>query len=121
MAEGLFRKLADSSYEAHSAGTRPSQLNPLAVRAMTEIGIDISKQRSKDVAEYAGGAFDLVITVCDNARQSCPVFPGAVRRLHWPFPDPADATGSEDERMKVFRQVRKMIEARVRRFLTDGN
>ena len=121
MAEGLFRKLAGSAYEVHSAGTRPSVLHPMAVEAMAAIGIDISRQRSKDVAEYSGSAFDLVITVCDNARESCPVFPGATRRLHWPFTDPAEASGTEEERMQVFSRVRDEIESRIRRFLTAGD
>ena len=117
MAEGFLRALAGDTFEAHSAGTRPSTLNPLAVRVMREAGIDISHQRSKDVAEYLGSPIDLVITVCDNAREQCPIFPGAARREHWPFADPAEATGTDDERLNVFRRLRDEIAARIRGFI----
>ena len=89
---------------------------------MREIGIDISPHRSKSVDEFAGQAFDYVITVCDNANETCPVFPGTARRVHWPFDDPAAAQGSEDERKAVFRRVRDQIRARIAQFASrDGS
>ncbi|MEZ5333574.1 MAG: arsenate reductase ArsC [Thermoanaerobaculia bacterium] len=114
MAEGLLRHLAGGRVEVASAGTRPSTVHPLAVRAMAERGIDISGQRSKPVAEMAGREFDWVITVCDHAAESCPVFPGASRRLHWSLPDPAAVEGDEDERFDAFREVRGALEERFR-------
>jgi arsenate reductase (thioredoxin) len=120
MAEGLFRHLAGSTYKSHSAGTHPSTVNPLAINVMSEIGIDISHHRSKSINEFLGKPFDLVITVCDNAKESCPFFPGATKRLHWPFDDPAEAVGPEAERMKVFERVRDEIQARIIRFLKEG-
>jgi len=107
MAEGLLRSLSKSVVEAHSAGTHPSRVNPLAVEAMKEIGIDVSGHRSKSVEEFAGQRFDLVITVCDNAKESCPVFPGAPERLHWSYEDPAAVEGSREERLRAFRRVRE--------------
>src|ERR687893_1475059 len=89
MAEGLLRGMAGARFEVESAGTRPTGLRPEAVEAMRERGVDISGQRSKSVDEFAGEAFDYVITVCDNARDNCPVFPGATERIHWGFNDPA--------------------------------
>jgi len=117
MAEGLLRHIAGDRFEVFSAGTRPAGLNPGSVRAMQEIGIDIAGNRSKCVDEYAGRDFDYVITVCDSARQSCPVFPSAAVRLHWDLEDPAAARGSDDERMHVFRSIRDEIAGRIREFL----
>jgi arsenate reductase len=116
MAEGLLRHKAGNRFEVFSAGTHPTQVRPEAIVVMHEIGIDISPHRSKSVDEFAGLAFDYVITVCDNANETCPVFPGRARRLHWPFEDPAAAQGSEDERKAVFRRVRDQIRARVAEF-----
>jgi arsenate reductase len=118
MAEGLLRAFAGDRFEAHSAGTKPSTLNPLAVEAMRELGIDISAHRSKHVGDYGQSHFDHVITVCDNAKEQCPIFPGAVQRLHWSFEDPADAIGATEERLVVFRKVRDQIADRVRAFLS---
>ncbi len=115
MAEGLLRSLGGRAYEAFSAGTEPHGLNPMAVEAMGEIGIDISSQQPESVEAYRGNAFDHVITVCDYARETCPVLPGG-RQHHWSFDDPAAATGSRDERMAVFRRVRDEIAARLRQF-----
>ena len=109
MAEGLFRHLAGSEFEVYSAGTKPAQLRPEAVAVMREIGIDISGHRSKSVDEFIGQELDTVITVCGNADQVCPIFPGQVNRHHWPFFDPAKATGTTEEQLKVFRQVRDEI------------
>src|SRR6185503_11115722 len=99
MAEGLLRHLADDRYEVYSAGTQPKGLHPRSVEVMKELGIDISRQSSKDVATYTNDKFHYVITVCDRAKQHCPVFPGAAP-IHWGFDDPADA--SPDKQLEVF-------------------
>lgn len=117
MAEGLLRELGGESFDVESAGTTPVGLNPLAVEVMHETGIDISGQRSKSVAEFLGKRFDQVITVCDRAKESCPIFPGAPQTLHWSFDDPAEAQGGEEERKRVFRRVRDEIRHRIRLFL----
>jgi arsenate reductase len=101
--------------EAASAGTEPKGLHPLAVRVMAERGVDVSGQRSKPLSEVVDQAFDLVVTVCDRARQTCPVFPGA-RTLHWDLPDPASVDGPE-EALRLFREVRDELERRVRALL----
>jgi len=119
MAEGLLRQLAGARFEAASAGTHPAGLNPGAVQAMREIGIDISYHRSKKVDEFVGQPLDWVITVCDSAKESCPVFPGAVSRLHWSFQDPAAAAGSPQERQAVFRRVRDEIAERMGEFIKE--
>jgi arsenate reductase len=106
MAEGLLRTLGQGALEVFSAGTRPGMVRPEAIAVMAECGIDISAHRSKHVDEFSDRRFDYVITVCDNARESCPVFPGAPRRIHWSFPDPAAVEGSEAERLAAFRSVR---------------
>ena len=117
MAEGLLRHQAADRFEAASAGTSPAGLNPLAVRAMAEIGIDISSRKSKHIDSLAGQQFTQVITVCDNARETCPAFPATTQSLHWSFEDPAGAQGSDEERMKVFTRVRDEIDQKVRGFL----
>ncbi len=114
MAEGLLRALAGDHFEVFSAGSQPSIVNPLAVAAMDERGIDIRSQRSKHLREYLAQPFEYVITVCDNAAESCPIFPGPAQRIHWSFPDPAAAQGSEAERLASFRKVRDAIEAQLR-------
>lgn len=119
MAEGALRKLAGDRFEAASAGTSPTQINPNAVRVMAEIGIDISEQRSKSVVEMMGELFDYVVTVCDSAREACPVFPGGATKLHWSFDDPASAEGSEEDRLEVFRRVRDEVVSRIREFVVD--
>lgn len=106
MAEGLLRDIAPDRYEAFSAGLEAGSLRPEAVQVMNEIGIDLSGQRSKSVDEFAGQSFDLVITTCEEAREACPLFPGATRTLHWSFPDPAAAPGSPEEQLEAFRHVR---------------
>jgi arsenate reductase len=116
MAEGLLRHEAGKRFDVSSAGTHPTQVRPEAIAVMHEIGIDISGHRSKSVDEFAGQEFDYVITVCDNANETCPVFPGYAQRLHWPFEDPAAAQGSKDERIAVFRRVRDQIRARIAKF-----
>lgn len=117
MAEGLLRDLAGEQIDVASAGTQPSVVNPLAIAAMHERGIDISHHRSKHLSEFLDQPWDAVITVCDNAAETCPVFPGPVTRIHWGFPDPAAAEGSDDERLQAFRTVRDAIEARFRQWL----
>jgi arsenate reductase len=106
MAEGLLRHDAGDKFEVFSAGTKPSHVRPEAVAAMRELGIDISGHRSKSVDEFHGQSFDYVLTVCDNARESCPIFPGKSVRIHESFEDPAALEGSEEERLAVFRRVR---------------
>ena len=120
MAEGALRELGGNSFEASSAGTTPTRINPTAVRVMAEIAIDISAQRSKSVVEMMGEHFDYVVTVCDNARESCPVFPGGATKLHWSFDDPAAAAaGTEEEQLKVFRRVRDEIVSHIKEFVVD--
>ncbi len=119
MAEGLFRQAGGDRYEVFSAGTKPSQVRPEAIAAMREMGVDISGHRSKSVDEFAGQEMDLVITVCDNAKESCPVFPGRTQRLHWPFEDPAAVAGSEEQRLAAFRSIRDQIQRQIKVFL-DG-
>jgi arsenate reductase len=118
MAEGLLRHLAGDRFEVFSAGTKPTHVRPEAIAAMREIGIDISQHRSKSLDEFTGQDFEYVITVCDNARDACPAFPGAKHQLHWPFRDPAAAEGTDEERMAAFRQVRDQIAARLKEFVT---
>ncbi|HEX8634097.1 MAG TPA: arsenate reductase ArsC [Pyrinomonadaceae bacterium] len=116
MAEGLLRHDGGERFEVSSAGVSPSRVRPEAVEAMREAGIDISGQRSKSIEEFAGRAFDVVITVCDNAREQCPFFPAATRRIHWSFDDPAAAAGDREARLAVFRRVRDEIRARLAGF-----
>lgn len=117
MAEGLLRQLGGDRFEVFSAGTEATMVRPLAIRAMQELGIDISGQQSKTLARYLDQPFDQVITVCDQANEACPVFFGARERLHWSFPDPSQATGTEAEQLSVYRQVRDAIRARIEREL----
>jgi arsenate reductase len=117
MAEGLLRAFGGDSFEASSAGTEATRVRPLAIRAMAELGIDISRQESKTLERYVTEPFDAVITVCDQANETCPVFYGAENRLHWSFPDPSKAEGSEDEQLEVYRQVRDAIRERIEREL----
>ena len=119
MAEGLFRHEAGDAYEVFSAGTKPSPVRPEAIAVMNEIGIDISGHRSKSVDAFAGQEFDYVITVCSNANESCPVFPGRVSRLHWSFDDPSAASGGDEQRLLVFRRVRDEIRARIEAWLAQ--
>jgi arsenate reductase len=114
MAEGLLRALAPDRFDVASAGTEATRVHPLAIRAMDELGIDLRGHRSKTVDRLLAEPWDYVITVCDGANERCPVFPGRTTRLHWSFEDPSAATGSEDERLAVFRRVRDAIAARLR-------
>ncbi|MGO9274084.1 MAG: arsenate reductase ArsC [Terriglobia bacterium] len=119
MAEGLFRREGEGQYEVQSAGTKPSRVRPEAIAAMKEIGIDISGHRSKSVDEFVGQPFDYVVTVCDNARESCPVFPAGTERIHWSFEDPAIVQGSESERLAAFRSIRDKIHEHIRQFVLE--
>ncbi len=119
MAEGLLRHLASDRFEVRSAGVLPTQVRPEAIEVMREIGIDISHQRSKAVDDFVGREFDYVITVCDNANEQCPVFPGPAKRIHWSFDDPAAIKGSELTRIAVFRRVRDEILSRLRGFVAE--
>jgi len=105
MAEALLRQQGGAAFEVYSAGTEPRGINPLTIRTLEAAGLDMSWARSKSVTEFLGQPFDYVITVCDQARQSCPVFPGVHETLHWAYEDPADALGTEEERLEVFRRV----------------
>ncbi|MBI3877748.1 MAG: arsenate reductase ArsC [Verrucomicrobia bacterium] len=120
LAEGVLRHYAGDFLEVASAGSKPvGHVHPLAIRAMKEIGLDISGHRSKHMNEFLDRRVETVITVCGNADQACPMFPGQVNRHHWPFDDPAHATGTEEEQLKVFRRVRDEIVA-VFRAYADG-
>lgn len=114
MAEGLLHALGGADFEVYSAGTEPHGLNPLAVEAMRESGIDISRHESKSLDRFLGRSFDYVITVCDRARDRCPTFPGDNERIHWGFDDPAAATGTREQQLAQFRRVRNEISERLR-------
>jgi len=120
MAEGLLRHRAGDRYAVFSAGTRPSQVRAEAIAVMSESGIDISGHRSKSVDEFAGQPFDYVITVCDHARESCPIFPGKATRIHWSFEDPAAIEGTDEARMDAFRRARDQIRARIEAFVASS-
>ena len=109
MAEGLLRAMAGDRFDVRSAGTKPGSVRPEAIAVMSEIGIDISAHRSKHVDEFADQTFDHVLTICDNAREACPIFPGHTHRIHHSFDDPAAVTGPEEERLSAFRRVRDQI------------
>jgi arsenate reductase len=121
MAEAFLRKYAGDRFEVHSAGLEPKGLNPLTVRVMEEVGVDMSGHRSKGVEEYLGKVlFQHLITVCDDADRNCPtVWPGVNQRMHWSFEDPAAFEGSGEEKLEKFRQVRDLIEARIRDWIAQ--
>src|SRR5215471_12428538 len=116
MAEGILRHDGGDEFEVESAGVKPGPVRPEAIRVMRELGIDISGHRSKSVDEFDGQQFDYVITVCDNARETCPVFFGAAQKLHHDFEDPAAVTGSDEQRLAVFRRVRDKLRGYLREF-----
>ena len=120
MAEGFLRALADDRFEVESAGTEETCVNPLAIRAMDEVEIDLVGHRSKTLDRFVDAPGEHVITVCDSANERCPVFPRSARRLHGSFEDPSRATGSDEERLPVFRKVRDEISARVRAWLAES-
>jgi len=117
MADGLLRHDGGAAFEVESAGTKPSHVRAEAIAAMREIGIDISCHRSKSVDEFAGQAFDFVITVCDNARESCPVFPAVTQRINWGLDDPAAVQGSEEVRLAAFRRIRDELRGKLLDFI----
>jgi arsenate reductase len=116
MGEGLFRAEGGAGVEVFSAGVRPSSVRPEAIAAMQEIGIDISGHRSKSVDEFAGQPMDYVVTVCDSARDACPLFPAGTERIHWSLEDPAAVEGGEAERLDAFRRIRDQLQQRVKAF-----
>src|SRR5689334_6411063 len=119
MAEGLLRAHGGPAFQVFSAGTQPRTVHPLAIQAMQEIGIDISHHTAKGIDVFAAEPpLDLVITVCDEAAEACPFFPNARRQVHWGFPDPSQAQGSEEERLAVFRRIRDQIAAKIDQFLS---
>jgi arsenate reductase len=115
MAEGFLRTLAPERFDVASAGTEATRVHPLASRAMAEVGVDLSRHTSKTLEQFLGDRWDYVITVCDSANKKCPIFPIQSHRLHWSFEDPSQATGTDEQRLEVFRQVRDQI----RKQLTD--
>lgn len=117
MAEGYLRHLAGDRFDVISAGLEPSVVNPRAIQVMQEDGVDISSHTSKDVEQFIGQKFDYIITVCDNAKERCPFFPGQAERIHWSFEDPAAARGTEEEILAVFRKIRNQIKAKIMNFL----
>lgn len=119
MAEGLMNHLSHEEWKVRSAGIFPSYVHPLAIRVMEEIGIDISQQTSKPMNQFLNEVFDYIITLCDEAAQSCPTFPGQGKRLHWSFQDPAAAIGTIEERLAVFRRVRDEIRTKIEEFLEN--
>lgn len=119
MAEGFLRALAGERFEAASAGTEATRVHPLAIRAMEEVGIDLGDHTSKTLDTFLGLPWDYVITVCDNANQRCPIFPGRTTRLHWSFEDPSKVAGTAEERLQTFRRVREEIIVRIREWLAD--
>ena len=120
MAEGLLRHYRGERYEIFSAGTSPSRIHPMAIEVMGEKGVDITGQRSKSIDEFLGLGFDFIVTTCDDARDQCPVFPGQGKRLHWDLEDPAEAEGSREEKLEVFRRVRDELEKLIQsHFLAD--
>jgi arsenate reductase len=119
MAEGWLRTLGGDDFEVFSAGSKPAgYVHSLAIEAMQEVGIDVSRHHSKSLEEFIGQPFDYVITLCDNAREACPAFSGAAHQLHWGFDDPAHASGTNDEKRRVFRRVRDELENRIRGFFS---
>lgn len=120
MAEAFLRKHGGDRFEAHSAGLEPKGINPYTCRVLEEVGLDMAGQSSKDLSTYLGKLhFGYLITVCSNAEERCPLFPGIGIRLHWPFEDPAAVEGSDEEKLAMFRKVRDQIEARILEWLSE--
>jgi arsenate reductase len=119
MAEAWLNALSGERYEPASAGTEATRVHPLAVRAMAEVGVDLGRHTSKALERFLDERWDWVITVCDDANEACPVFPGAAQRLHWSFNDPSRATGTDEERLAVFRRVRDEIREKLTAWLAD--
>ena len=119
IAEGFLRALAGERFDVASAGTEATHVHPLAIRAMEEVGIDLTGHASKTIDAFFGQPWDYVITVCDSANERCPMFPGGTTRIHWSFDDPSQATGTDEDKLKKFRRVRDEILARLRQWLAD--
>lgn len=120
MAEGLLRQEAGDRFEVSSAGTKPTRVRPEAIAVMREVGIDISSHRSKSVGEFKDQAFDYVITVCDNAKENCPVFAATTKRIHWSIEDPAALQGSPEQKLAEFRRVRDQLRLCLRQFVQES-
>jgi arsenate reductase len=120
MAEGILRNIGGGKFIVESAGVAPSSVRPEAIEVMREIAVDISSHRSKSVDEFLDRRFDYIITVCDNAKESCPVFPGDAKRVHWSFEDPAAVEGDDETRLASFRTVRDQIFDRLLKFVRGG-
>lgn len=116
MAEAILRDLTKGTVDVYSAGNEPTEVHPLAIRALRDMGIDITGQRSKHVDEFAGQPFDYVITLCDSAREVCPIFPGHPERIHWGFPDPGAVEGTDEVRLAAFKQTATELSMRLRPF-----
>ncbi len=121
MAEGFLKHIAADKFEIFSAGVKPTMINPIVIKVMAEVGVDISKQRSKSVMEFINQKFDYVITVCNKAKQTCPVFPGKYEKIHWDIEDPAEAQGNEKEKLRVFRKIRDKIQKNILQFTAQKN
>lgn len=121
MAEGFLRYMVVNKFEVFSAGLKSTQVNPLAIKVMAEIGIPISSQKSKSVSEFIGMKFDYVITLCDNAKETCPIFPGNYKKIHWGLEDPALVKGNEDEKFRVFRKIRDQIKEHITKLLVNNH
>ncbi|MFH1327558.1 MAG: arsenate reductase ArsC [Candidatus Bathyarchaeota archaeon] len=119
MAEGFLRNLAGDRFDVFSAGVKPTAVNPFAVRVMQEAGINISSQSSKSANMFLGQQFDYVVTVCDNAKQTCPVFPGQYEKVHWDLEDPAEAKGTEEEKLEVFKKTRELIQQKILQWIKE--
>lgn len=117
MAEGFLRHMAGDRFEVFSAGIKPTQVNPLAIKVMAEAGVDISSHRSKSFMEFIGQKIDYVITVCDNAKQTCPIFHGEYKKIHWDLEDPAEAQGNEQKKLVFFRKIEDQIKNNIMNFI----
>ena len=120
MAEGFMREMGGNNFEVASAGINPTQIRSEAIEVMKEIGIDISQHLSKDVDRFVADNFDYVITVCDNANERCPVFPGHAKRIHWSFADPAQVEGDKATKLSAFRTIRDQIKQRIATFIDSS-
>jgi arsenate reductase (thioredoxin) len=120
MAEALLRKMANDRFEVHSAGLEPTVIHPMTIKVLEEIGLDTRGQYAKPLTEYLGKVhFSYLITVCSKAEERCPIFPGMGQRLHWPFEDPAEFKGSEEEKLEFFRMIRGQIQTKIQQWLSE--
>ena len=121
MAEGLLRHMAGNKFEVYSAGSHPSHLHPASVAVMAEWGIDIARHTAEPIDDYLDAGIDIAITVCDNAQQSCPTFPGNMEQIHWGLDDPYHGWGAEPEDLLPYREIRDELKDRIKVFLTEQN